>query len=130
MASDLGHEDSTWVPQILLDGWLVRLYTQVMAATNTTFTVTHTADQIHACAVLATGTTKADAQAIVARFPKSVGLKASECTGDDFEWVGAVYFTAVLKANDTNGGANETGLKRYAAFTKHAAKLGFTVVGG
>jgi hypothetical protein len=40
---------------------------------------------------------------------------------------GWVSFHAKIKADDVNGGRNETGIRRYRSFSKAAEKLGFAV---
>lgn len=87
--------------------------------------------------------TAEDAQAIAAQFPKSAKVRASSISGyfkgDTTEGAyssdpdaalathGYVHIEIVLQSNGVNGGVNETGIKRYRAFRKHCARLGFIV---
>jgi hypothetical protein len=68
------------------------------------------------------------ATAFVAQFPKSV--KMFTCTVSTSE--GGKYYLVNTRANLTsngiNGGINETGLRRYQAVVKAAAKLGVEIV--
>lgn len=77
--------------------------------------------------------------AIAAEFPKFTKVRATTLSG-----VGTapqrpmngrvtrdlpmLTFDAVLAANGVNGGTNEAGLKRLAAFDRTIAKLGLTVI--
>jgi hypothetical protein len=98
-----------------------------------TFTVLRTASIIRISAKLGEGTTREDAQAIVALFPKSVKLVASvidSIPDDDYSpstESGYIRQTIDLSAKKGNS-ANESGLRRYATFVKHARKLGFALV--
>lgn len=67
-----------------------------------------------------------DADATVALFPKSVGLKATTLRSRDgvFPFVNG---HAQLLANGANGGINETGLRRLRAALKAADKAGIEV---
>lgn len=70
--------------------------------------------------------TRQDADALVARFPKSVKLYAADLNGDPLN-TARVRATIDLLGTTANGGVNETGLKRYRSILKSAAKLGITV---
>lgn len=90
------------------------------------FVVTTIPGQIRVSALLAEGTTRDDAAAIAALFPKSLKVTAtrmSTATGES----GMVCLTVNTKANGVIGETNETGNKRFESFLKHAARLGFTV---
>lgn len=71
--------------------------------------------------------TLADADAALALFPKS--CRAFTCAGrrTDGEKYAIIAMEARLVANGSNGGKNETGIKRYRAFVAKAVKLGFAV---
>jgi hypothetical protein len=71
--------------------------------------------------------TLADADAALALFPKS--CRAFTCRGRraDGEKYAIIAMEARLVANGSNGGKNETGIKRYRAFIAKAAKLGFAI---
>jgi hypothetical protein len=78
-----------------------------------------------------TATAAADAQAIAALFTKATKAKGTYCsTYHRYDGVyynfaeGIIGFTAKLAADGVNGGVNETGLKRWAAFQRQCAALG------
>ena len=74
--------------------------------------------------------TEADAVAFVAQFPKSLGLRATTLTryeGGRSIVTGYVTFQAKLLADGTNGGRNESGVRRYRSLRKHAQRLGVAV---
>ena len=99
------------------------------AATETTvtFRVETTESWIKTTAELPTST-REEAQAVAAMFPKSVKMIASSISfGDGRADVNTVSFCVYTTANKTTVEVNETGMKRYNAFVKAAAKLGFTV---
>lgn len=66
------------------------------------------------------------AQAIVALFPKSVGIKASGLTGST-EGTGFISFRVQLLADDVNKGRNETGIKRLTRLLAVAEKHGLAI---
>jgi hypothetical protein len=78
--------------------------------------------------------TKADAEAIAALFPKSLRVKGTTLwghehndTGEFVSWsCGYVKFLADFRANGVQGAANETGAKRVASFLRKAAQLGYS----
>lgn len=61
---------------------------------------------------------EAEAQAFVARFPKSAGLSVHGSNAST---------RATLTGNTTNGGSNEAGIARYRRLVARALKLGVTV---
>jgi hypothetical protein len=88
--------------------------------------------------------TPEEAREIAARFPKSTKVRGQTlhtyihdedgqpvpgANGDTYQTVyhGWVSFHAKIKADDVNGGRNETGIRRYRSFSKAAEKLGFIV---
>lgn len=84
-----------------------------------------TADFIQVSAVVET---EADAQAVAAQFPKSLKLRGTSIHGSD--WDGPRGYLSVrvqLSANGVNKGANESGLKRYRSFARHAGRLRYEV---
>jgi hypothetical protein len=90
----------------------------------------NSAGQVAAYEVTALVEDLAAAQAIVAQFPKSAGIWATECreylaTGTKV-W-GYVSGRAALAKDGVNGGKNETGIKRYRSLAKAADKLGYTL---
>ena len=96
-----------------------------VARDDIVFTVRATADRISASALVPT---PADAAAIAARFPKSAKIRASHCVSSDWDgYRGTVDLTVKLSADAANQGVNETGLRRYRAFTRRAAQLGYMV---
>lgn len=91
-----------------------------------TFTTTDTAGRY-----TATGdhryTDGNEASTAAAAFPKTtrVGVyRATETNGTPYYYL---RFDAKLAADQANGGTNEAGLRRLAAFQKAAAKLGYTL---
>lgn len=69
-----------------------------------------------------------EAQRVAATFPKSVKLVSTHLSGDPDGQSGYVSFNASFVANGTNGGVNETGLRRYRTFRRFAASLGHEVL--
>lgn len=69
------------------------------------------------------------AEAIAAEFPKSYKLQAYHANGYGMpDNTFAISMRAIeLGANGTNGGANETGIKRARNFVRKARALGHTV---
>ena len=55
----------------------------------------------------------ADAEAFVAKFPKSLGFKAGTLYGSDNQNHGFVSLSARLAKDGVRGEKNETGIKRY-----------------
>lgn len=93
-----------------------------------TFTTTETATGFTATDTTRyTKETIAEAEAACAAFPKStrIGIyRGVDTTGT------AYFYLAIqvkLAADAANGGTNETGLRRIAAFKKAAATLGHTL---
>jgi hypothetical protein len=70
------------------------------------------------------------ARELAAKFPKSTKVRQTILSNSnkDERWEdGVVSFRANLLADGVNGGCNETGIRRYRAFRKAAAKLGLRV---
>ncbi len=67
------------------------------------------------------------AESIAALFPKSAKLHVTTLSGLPGGMVSVVTSDAVLLANGVNGGANETGIKRYRTWLKSAEKAGIPV---
>lgn len=84
-------------------------------------------DQPYHAKVEAVVATLEDAQAIVAQFPKSAGLRAATLYGDPEGRTGFVSLTVKLAANGVTGERNETGVKRLRSFLKKAEALGLAV---
>jgi hypothetical protein len=107
------------------------LYTCGMTATLK-FTAYHhyqKPDVVSGASVEAILATVAEAQALVARFPKSAGLRATGCNTRDGV-VGHVRLRVGLEPNGANGGINETGLRRLRTVLRAAEKLGVPVAYG
>jgi hypothetical protein len=106
------------------------------------FTVTATTFQIR---VSAETDTVEEARELAAQFPKSAKVKATTLstyvqdadrnpvpdpvTGRRYQHItkGYVAFYAKLEADNTNGGRNEAGIRRYRSFARAAARLGHSV---
>jgi hypothetical protein len=89
--------------------------------------------------------TKEEAEAVVAQFPKSYGVKASTFATprpEEFGFeatdhngnerarntvLGSVIIDAIVRPDGVNGGINESGIKRIKSFLKKAAELGYMV---
>jgi hypothetical protein len=71
--------------------------------------------------------TLAEAEAVVALFPKSSRLRAVTLRGDKNGATALVDGVINLAPNGTNGERNETGEKRYHTIMARAAKVGVTV---
>jgi hypothetical protein len=70
-----------------------------------------------------------EAEAFVAKFPKSVKLGVSVFgNSGNHARMGFVQQSIKLSANGVHGEKNETGIKRYYTFKKACAKLGITIV--
>lgn len=67
------------------------------------------------------------AEAFVAEFPKSAGLRASAFSARD-GGEGWVSVRINLLPNGNNGGRNETGIRRYRTIQRAAARLGVELV--
>lgn len=68
-----------------------------------------------------------EAQALAARFPKSLRVKGSGiCDGLGKSW-GVVKLEASMSPDGVNKGANETGIRRVRGFFKACAKLGIVL---
>lgn len=65
-----------------------------------------------------------EASEIAAQLPKSLRIRVNRVVGEEYVVIG---FDAQLTANDSNGGANEAGIKRYRSLRKHLDRLGYTV---
>lgn len=68
--------------------------------------------------------TAEEAREVAAMFPKSVKARGGHVTGINTDY-GIVTVQANLVPNGATGEVNETAVKRWAAFKKHAARLGF-----
>lgn len=76
-------------------------------------------------------TTRADAEAIAALFPKSAKVYGTRCCGkrgDEWTEWGLVKFQVGFTKDGVTGQFNETGLKRYRSFRRACNNLGFEVV--
>lgn len=71
---------------------------------------------------------KSDAEAFLAMFPKSARLRIVSTGMLDGSTKWSARGEAKLSADAVNGGANETGVKRYRSMVKNAAKLNIPVV--
>lgn len=72
--------------------------------------------------------TEAEAEAFAAQFPKSHKFRAGEVTNwRDRSSTGVARSSTKLAADDINGGANETGIKRYRSILRKAEQLGVAV---
>ncbi|MGD0609335.1 MAG: hypothetical protein ABSA53_37875 [Streptosporangiaceae bacterium] len=63
-----------------------------------------------------------------AQLPKSAGLRGVRCSSLD--WEGdrdSLSLRVKLSADGISKGANETGIRRYRSFARHAERLGYTV---
>lgn len=77
--------------------------------------------------------TKADAEALVALFPKAHNFRISSVTAPNAEgkWIADAWFivSSNIGLNAVKGNErNETGIKRYHAIKARAAKVGLSVV--
>jgi hypothetical protein len=68
---------------------------------------------------------RAAAEAFVARFPKAAKLRGVAFHGEVQGWVSV---NINLAPNGSNGGRNETGIRRYRTIQRAAAKLGVALV--
>ncbi len=73
--------------------------------------------------------TEDDALAFIAQFPKATRLKVCN-TRTDSGWVFRARTTIVLAENGSNGGVNETGVKRIRSALARVEKLGGAVTCG
>lgn len=69
------------------------------------------------------------ARDLAAQFPKSVKLRGGGISGCS-EGSGYISLLVDLRPNGSNGGINETGLRRYRSFRKTCAKLGLETAWG
>lgn len=67
-----------------------------------------------------------DAQAFVAKFPKSYGMHATTLVSNGMR-KGYVTFRAALLKNGVNGGKNETGIGRYRKVMKALDTMGVRI---
>lgn len=67
-----------------------------------------------------------EAREIAAQFTKSTLIRGTGCTTVDNTTVGHLSVRVDLRPNGSNGGYNESGVKRYRSVIKQIAKLGHT----
>lgn len=102
------------------------------------FTWQMTNHTINARMALPEPSTREDAQAIAAMFPKSLRVKGTTLSTFDHDLrdrtgeyrnftVGFVAIDVKLTATEVTGSENETGIKRFRSFLKNCEKLGFEV---
>lgn len=103
---------------------------------NHTFTYSAVDHRIEASLAMDEGTTREDAEALAAEFPKSLRVHGTTLSTYDHELrdrtgeyrhftTGYVALSVNLQSTEKTGEFNETGLKRWASFKKHLDRLGY-----